>query len=140
MLDRLAAWFFLAATLTMGVVPAEGLVLCFEPSGVLMLESSTDGSECDGCVGEHSDAPEPIAPPADAGCCPCIDIPVSDLAGESRVPGRLISFCFDAPAAPMMFPCSLPPERSIAQEVRADRGPPRPSALLPFLRTVVLHI
>ena len=140
MLERWAAWFFLAATLTMGSVPAGGLVLCLEPSGALVLESSRTGSACDGCEEPLAGASEPSARLAVEGGCPCVDIPVSDLAGVDRVPARYIDFCFDAPAAPAPLQVGLLPTRLPALRVRADVGPPRPPDCLPLIRSVVLHV
>lgn len=145
-LSKLATWLFVVAYLVLGVVPARGVVVCFEADGSASLELAS--AACTEC-------PELEGPPAldvehdgddehegDRSSCPCIDVPLSlagaDLHSKPRLCGSSDVSAGPIGAAPLARALvALAPPVLVAL---VAEGPPRPPSRLAELRTVVLRV
>lgn len=138
---RLTAWLALAAALLMGVAPGQGFVLCFEPSGRVVLELAGQDRACDGCE-DTAGGEEPsarVVAPATA-CCACLDIPVGVCGDEARARPNPVEFRFDAPLAlSPVLPAPLLAPRLERSDTRHG-APPGPPGSLAHIRTVVLRV
>ncbi|CAN5678946.1 hypothetical protein BH23PLA1_BH23PLA1_12200 [soil metagenome] len=139
----MVTWYCLAVSLLIGVVPAEGFVLCFGSDG--HIEVSSPASGCDGCSeqalpAEGKSCLEEVGNDADQPCCPCLDVPViaeSDVVGQ-KLP-RLFLERFEFPLATLPA-LELPRERS-SDLARLGPPPPAPSSFtISQLRSIILLI
>ena len=136
-LQTVATWLCIVVIALVGVVPAQGLVLCLEPDGSMALELGS--SECGGCA-ETEGGQQGRGSATHEDGCPCVDIPIFALNEAKQFQSTTVELRLDGPwtAAPT-FSAMLPvlvaePSESIVA------APPRPSTLLALIRTVVLLV
>jgi hypothetical protein len=133
---RLAAWLGLVAALILGLLPGEGMVLCFEPDGTVALELSDSGLPCDD--GGTREVSLGSRAPA-SSCCACLDLPIG-VSSAARV--RPASVALHAGAPGWIAPVLLRVALATRVELRtASLGrPPAPPGTLTRLRTVELRV
>jgi hypothetical protein len=158
-IQRIATWLCLVASVWMGLSPAQAFVLCLAPDGSVSLEVAVEGhcagcpssclghevqlpSECSSCSHEDADGlPEPDQAALIAGAdCSCVDI-VLPSTDDDRVQAR--SGCPHAEAMVAVAPAAdaipvlWPPDVWLRLRVDPHERPPPNLALL---RSVVLVI
>ncbi len=125
------AWLWLLAFTAIGVVGAQGLVLCIGPQGHLAVEAKSAG-DCGGCLpaAHDSAASESTSSVDTAPSCPCDDItlPASNVVAAKSGTSKCVDW--KSNATPLVFAhftsCAAPGfglcavERSAA----AKRAPP----------------
>jgi hypothetical protein len=136
-LQAVTAWLCVVVIALVGVVPAQGLVLCLEPDGSMALEVGSP--ECGGCA-ETEGGHEGIDSAAHEEGCPCVDIPIFSLGEENQLQAknvelRLGGSWMAAPQSSAVLPVLLVEPRGTNEAT-----PPRPSSLLALIRTVVLLV
>lgn len=141
---ELATWVFLVAYVVLGVLPARGVVVCFEADGSASIELAS--TECTTCPELEAAPQSPSASGAeherDLESCPCVDVPFA-LAGADlhskpklQAPSDAGSVALaSAPLAGAFVALARPPSASL---VRAR--PPRPPPSLASVRTIVLRV
>lgn len=136
-LQAVTAWLCVVVIALVGVVPAQGLVLCLEPDGSMVLEVGSP--ECAGCAeveGEH----EGIDSATREEGCPCVDIPIFSLGEENKLQAKSVELRLGGSwtAAPQFS--GVLPVLIVEPRGTIEATPPRPSSLLALIRTVVLLV
>lgn len=141
-LQRITAWLCLATAILTGLAPAQGLVLCLEPDGCVMLEVAACPSACGGCSDRREDGllSAAGARAEEQGCCACVDVELPALSQDRRIqpraPEPAWEACLalappDSPRSPVAVDAVVPAPR---------REPPRPPERLAAIRSVVLRL
>ena len=135
-LRALCAWFCVALIAFVGVVPAQGLVLCLEPDGAMALKVGS--TQCGGCadgVGGQSG----VRSVTHEQGCPCVDIPIFSTGEHSQLQATSIELRIDVPLTAAPAPLAILPVLP-AEPLVTIGSPPRPAERLAHIRTVVLLV
>lgn len=157
-LQRTTIWLCSIAALWLGVVPAQGLVMCLEPSGAVSISVAVDGhcagcsTECDAaaaatpteahghdCCGAKTGEPGVGGVALAAGTCPCVDVALSHHGDDSIQPGTLQPLVVDLVSHRPVVDAPRPPpplDGPPAWVTASNRPPPT----LALRRSVVLLI
>lgn len=139
LLQRMTAWLCLAAGFLAGLTPAQGFVLCLQPTGRMSVDLATRAEHCQCCdAQEQGKTPEVQQPRSRDACCDCLDVPVSGALQDRLTPR--------GPVVPQLGPCIVPESGTVLLAhsstellVRALRAEvPRPPGSLALIRSVVL--
>ena len=137
--QKLTAWLCLAGTLTLGVAPEQGWVLCLEPGGRIAFERASEADECGGCPGAAGDDGVGASTVAEPAGCPCVDIPLV-LDGQDRFALKRIELPVQDFAAIPAAVAVAPFEPALEAGIRARAEAPRPVQALALIRSVVLLV
>lgn len=134
-LQAVTVWLCVVVIALVGVVPAQGLVLCLEPDGSMALELGS--LECGGC---SETGQEGIDSATHEEGCSCVDIPIFSLGEKIQPQAKRVELRLDGPwmAAPRVFAVSPALLDDPRGEIQV--APPRPPPLLALMRTVVLLV
>lgn len=136
-LQAVTAWLCVAVIALVGVVPAQGLVLCLEPDGSMALEVGS--LACGGCT-ETEDGQQGIDSATQAEGCPCVDIPIFGLGEENQLQAKSIELRLDGTWMAALQASAVLPVSLAESQTAIEAPPPRPPSLLAHIRTVVLLV
>lgn len=123
-----------------GAAPSEGLVLCIAPGEHIAVERASQiGASCDGCVDDaHAPASrtQSVSYVLGDGSCPCIDVPLPEIATGARAQCSKLPCVAEATSVPAAAVLPLSGARHSIAGARASF--PAHSALAP--RASVLRI
>lgn len=128
-------WLCLLVGLTIGVTPAQGFVLCFEPSGEFSVESSVDG-KCPGCESPDEHGLSDVV--TQGSTCGCVDVPFVQSTTDFRVKPSSSEFHFASVAFGVPETALSTPrfERVMVRVVPRTRA----ISSLAFIRSTVLLV
>ena len=138
--QKLTAWLCLAGTLTLGVAPEQGWVLCLEPGGGIALERASEANRCAGCPEDAGDDGGVAVAAAETCGCPCVDIPLVLEGKQDRFALKRVELPVQDFAAIPAAVAVAPFEPVLEAGLRARAEAPRPVQALALIRSVVLLV
>ncbi len=136
-LQAVTAWLCVVVIALVGVVPAQGLVLCLEPDGSMALEVGSP--ECGGCA-ETEGGQQGTGSVTHEDGCPCVDIPLLSRGEENQLQAKSVELRLPGPWTAIPQPAAVLPVFPAESRITIEAPPPRPPSLLAHIRTVVLLV
>lgn len=136
-IQAVTAWLCVVVIALVGVVPAQGLVLCLEPNGSMALELGSP--ECGGCAETEGGQQGTDSATHEQGC-PCVDISIFSLGDENQLQAKSVELGRTGPWTAVPQPAVVLPVLLVEYRDTVEAPPPRPSSLLAQIRTVVLLV